>query len=179
MTELREPWKAFLQELDSLASEEVTLHCIGGFIVTQLYGLDRKTADVDAVVISPNDQRSLLLQQGRKFGPLHKKYDVYLDFVTVSQMPYDYNERLIEIRGSFRRLRLLAVEAYDLALSKLERNIEKDREDVAFLARTIPFDLDLLRERYQKELRPYLGNPQREDLTLKLWIEAIEEERRR
>ncbi|UWZ85824.1 hypothetical protein [Occallatibacter riparius] len=46
-----------------------------------------------------------------------------------------------------------------------------------YLARTIPFDLDLLRERYEQELRPYLGNPKREDLTLKLWTEAIEEDR--
>lgn len=29
----------------------------------------------------------------------------------------------------------------------------------------------------RKELRPLLGNPEREDLTLRLWIEAIEEER--
>ena len=46
------------------------------------------------------------------------------------------------------------------------------------LARTIPFDLDLLKDRYLKELRPLLGNPEREDLTLRLWIEAIEEDRR-
>jgi hypothetical protein len=41
----------------------------------------------------------------------------------------------------------------------------------------VPFDLGILQERYQKELRPYLGNPEREDLTLKLWMEAIQEER--
>ena len=29
----------------------------------------------------------------------------------------------------------------------------------------------------QKELRWQLGNPEREDLTLQLWIDAIEEER--
>jgi hypothetical protein len=50
---------------------------------------------------------------------------------------------------------------------------------VKYLARKIPFDLDLLRDRYLKELRPLLGNPEREDLTLRLWIEAIEEDRRR
>jgi hypothetical protein len=59
----------------------------------------------------------------------------------------------------------------------LERNIERDRSDVRYLARSVPFDLAVLKERYLTELRPYLGNPKREDLTLKLWIEAIEEER--
>ena len=79
--------------------------------------------------------------------------------------------------GTFQNLHLMALDPYDLALTKLERNIERDRNDVRYLARIIPFELDLLRERYQIELRPYLGNPKREDLTLKLWIEAIEEDR--
>jgi hypothetical protein len=30
---------------------------------------------------------------------------------------------------------------------------------VKYLARTVPFDLDVLRDRYEKELRPILGNP--------------------
>ena len=47
------------------------------------------------------------------------------------------------------------------------------------LARTIPFDLETLKDRYLNELRPLLGNPDREDLTMRLWIEAIEEDRRR
>jgi hypothetical protein len=62
-------------------------------------------------------------------------------------------------------------------LSKLERNIQRDRDDVKHLARTIPLNLDVLKDRYQKELRWQLGNPEREDLTLRLWIETIEEER--
>ena len=67
---------------------------------------------------------------------------------------------------------------YDLALSKLERNIQRDRDDVRHLARSVPLDLEVLKERYEKELRWQLGNPEREDLTLKLWIEMIEEDRR-
>jgi hypothetical protein len=86
--------------------------------------------------------------------------------------------RLTEIfPGKFNRLRLLALDPYDVALSKIERNTQRDRDDVRHLARMVPFDLDKLKERYQNELRPYLGNPEREDLTLKLWFEAIEEER--
>lgn len=79
--------------------------------------------------------------------------------------------------GTFKYLRLLAFDPYDIALAKLERNIQRDRDDVKHLARTIPFDLDVLRARYEKELRPLLANPDREDLTLRLWLEAIEEER--
>ena len=111
-------------------------------------------------------------------GPLFQKHGVYLDRVTVAQPPYEYESRLEEIfPGTLRHLRLMALDPYDLALTKLERNIERDRNDVRYLAQTVPFDLDLLRECYQTELRPYLGNPQREDLTLKLWLEAVAEDR--
>jgi hypothetical protein len=108
-------------------------------------------------------------QLGARAGPLHKKYKIYLDFVAVACVPEDYEDRLTEMYPrAFERLRLFALDPYDLALSKLERNIERDRVDVLFLARTIPFDLQVLQACYTKELRWQLGNPQREDLTLKL-----------
>ena len=80
--------------------------------------------------------------------------------------------------GTYRRLRLFALEAHDLALTKLSRNIARDREDVKYLARTIPFDLLLLQERYRTEFRPYVvGNPENLDDIFRLWIEMIEEGR--
>ncbi len=44
------------------------------------------------------------------------------------------------------------------------------------LARTVPLDLEGLKQRYRKELRWQLGHPEREDLTLRLWIYAINED---
>jgi len=41
----------------------------------------------------------------------------------------------------------------------------------------VPLDVEILKERYVKELRWQLGNPEREDLTRKLWIEMMEEDR--
>jgi hypothetical protein len=35
----------------------------------------------------------------------------------------------------------------------------------------------VLRERYEREMRSYVGAPEREDLTLELWIEIIQEAR--
>ena len=67
----------------------------------------------------------------------------------------------------------MGLEAHDLALSKLERNAARDREDVKYLARNVPLDLGVLETRYRTELRPYLANAVRHDLTLQLWREAI------
>jgi hypothetical protein len=58
-----------------------------------------------------------------------------------------------------------------LQLSKLERNSQKDRDDVAFLAKSLHLSPEALRERYKKELRPYLANEARHDLTVELWLD--------
>lgn len=138
----------------------------------------RPTADVDVIAITPKSEIESLLNVAGQGSNLHRKYKVYLQLVGVATVPESYEERLTEIApGSFTHLRLFALDPYDLALSKLERNTQRDRDDMKHLARSVPFDVAILQERYQKELRPFLGNPQREDLTLRLWIEAVEEER--
>ncbi len=173
-----EPWRSFLKELDQRAIEETRMDCMGGFVVTVLYGFSRETSDLDVLLIAPREQGRHLLELGVQGGTLHKKYKVYLDYVGVAKVPENYEERLTEMfAGEFRRLRICALDPYDLALSKLERNIQRDRDDVKHLARAIPLDLEILKERYAKELRWQLGNPEREDLTLKLWIAMIEEDK--
>ena len=89
-------------------------------------------------------------------------------------LPEDYAERLSEINpGQYENLRLYAPDPYDLILSKLERNSPKDRDDVAFLAGSLHLSREVLRERYQKELRPHVANESRHDLTLELWLDAF------
>ena len=130
------------------------------------------------LLIAPGEQRAPLLELGVRGGALHRKYKIYLDYVGIAMVPEDYEDRLTEMfPGTYQHLRICALDPYDLALSKLERNIQRDRDDVKHLAQFVPLDLKILKERYEKELRFQLGNPQREDLTLKLWIEMIEETR--
>ena len=173
---IHEPWRSFLGQLDSIVEEETQLHCLGGFVVTQIYGAKRKTLDIDVLSIVP--KTASLIDKAGKGSPLHKEHGVYLDKVGVATVPENYEDRLTEIYvGKFERLRLLAFDPYDIALAKIERNIDRDRADVRFLAKTIPFDLDVLKKRYHDELRPYLAIPEREDLTLRLWVEMIDEER--
>jgi hypothetical protein len=173
-----EPWRSFLSEIDAALEQETLFHCIGGFVITMLYGFDRTTADVDVILINPRNPDLKLISLAGKGSVLHKKYGIYLDRVTVAKLPIDHEERLTEMfPEAFQKLRLFAVDPYDLALSKIERNIERDVDDVMHLARTVPLDLDILRQRYYEELRPDLFVPEREDLTLKLWIEMIEEMR--
>jgi hypothetical protein len=74
----------------------------------------------------------------------------------------------------FKSLKLLVPDPYDCALSKLERNSSKHRDDAEHLFKTQKLDSQRLQERYAKELQPYLANVARHDLALKLWIEIFE-----
>lgn len=171
-----EPWHSFLHEVDAFLSEETHLFCIGGFVVTMVYGADRETSDLDTLTLVRHPAG--LFEFAGIGSDLFKRHAVYLDPVGIATLPENYEDRLTEIfEGSFECLRLFALDAYDIALSKLERNADVDRQDVKHLARVIPFEPDVLKQRYFDELRIYLGNPEREDLTLRLWLDMIEEDR--
>jgi hypothetical protein len=148
---------------------------MGGFVLAEYHGLVRATADVDVLESAGTDKATIARLAGRG-SPLHKRHHVYIDIVTVADVPDDYDTRLLpmDIEG-LRRLRLKVFERHDLVLAKLCRNIDRDREDVVALARGPGLDIEVLRQRYQMELRPKLGRPERADLTLRLWIAMLEE----
>ncbi len=178
--DIPEPWRAFLHEVDEQLDQEVSLHCSGGFVVSMRYGLERPTGDIDFLAIVPPEAMRGVLSLAGKGSALHGKHKLYLDHFGMLDYPENYDQRLTEMfAGTFRFLRLWALDPYDLALTKLQRNSPRDREDVRLLAETIPLDLATLRTRYESEMRPYLANAGREDLTLTLWIEDIEERRAR
>ena len=128
-----EPWDAFFKELDAAVDGTVRLDCIGGFVVTLLYGLGRPTADVDVIELAPRAASDTMMSLGIFGGQLHRKHRIYLDRVAVAAIPENYEERLVEMfPRAYSHLRLMAPDAYDLALSKLERNSQKDRDDVRF-----------------------------------------------
>ena len=173
-----EPWFSFLREMDESVAEPIEFHCLGGFVITLFYGLERSTSDVDVISVTPRQTVLHLIEIAGEGSALHRKYGVYLDVVGIATVPENYEERLTKINtDEFQNIKLFALDAYDIALAKIERNIQRDRDDVKHLARVKPFDIEVLKSRYENELRVYLGNPDREDLTLKLWIDAIEEER--
>jgi hypothetical protein len=67
---------------------------------------------------------------------------VYIDHVRVANHPADYERRLVR--------------ANDLALTKLERSIERDIRDVMFLAQAGLINRDTLVARFEAELEPHI-----------------------
>jgi hypothetical protein len=170
-----DPWYSFFNDLNAIVPEPVTLHCFGGFVVAHLYGTARTTADIDYLALIPSGLQRELTEIAGKGSLLHKTHRVYLDPVTIASYPADYEQRLVPLfRGAWDRLELYALEAHDLALTKLERNAERDRDDVRQLARAGHLSPETLKTRYEQEMRPYMsGHLHWHDKTLSFWLESF------
>ncbi len=170
------PWEGFLQAVDAELHHDVEIHCFGGFVLTVMWDLSRPTGDVDFLAAAPANVAAELLAIAGAGSPLAKRHGLYLQLVTVSDFPDDYEDRLVDITPtSLSRLRLRALTAEDLILSKLTRNSPKDIHDVRHLAKRGALNPTLLYDRYHRNLRPYLVNVERHDLTLELWLDEIRE----
>jgi len=169
---LNPPWGSFLDDLNQRIPRPIELHCLGGFVLTVLYGRTIETHDVDYIAVVPHQESATLQEIAGPGSELAKKHRVWLQLVGIADVPENYESRLTEIcPGEFSKIRLLALDPHDIALSKLTRNYPIDRRDIAFLAEKGILKPDILEERYRLELRPNLANEERHDLTLKLWLE--------
>jgi hypothetical protein len=170
---LHYPWNQFLAELDALLSERIELHCIGGFAAVAAYHLPRSTNDLDYYTLVPAYCRHELERLAGEGSTLARKYRVHVHRAAVASLPMNYDERLTELLGGhFRKIGLFVLDPYDLILSKLSRNADRDREDVKHLAQDQKLDSSILRGRYA-ELRPALVGPaEQHDKTLEFWLEA-------
>lgn len=172
--DLPSPWNEFLAEVDRLLSEPCQLHCIGGFAAVTAYQLPRSTNDLDYYSLVPRHLTEELQRIAGEGSGLARKYKVHVHHAAVASLPEDYEQRMAELfAGRFKNLRLFVLDPYDLVLSKLSRNVARDREDVAYLVKTQHLDAKTLQSRYEQELRPNLIGPvERHDSSLRLWIEA-------
>jgi hypothetical protein len=154
--ELPAPWREFLSEIDRGLVAPIVLHCLGGFVGAMCYGLPRTTNDLDYLEIAPMSAQATLERLAGRQSDLARKHGVYVQYFSLVPLPDSYADRLTELfAGRFRNLRLRALEAHDLALSKLSRDSPVDREDVAHLARTVPLDPAPLDQRLERWIAAY------------------------
>ncbi len=152
----------------------IEIHCLGGFVAAVYYALPRPTNDLDYVEVVPFEAATALQEIAGMGSLLARRYGLYFQHVGVASLPESYTDRLTELfPRTFQHLHLFGLDPHDLALSKLTRNTPIDREDVTQLAKAVPLNAEILRRRYHEELRPIIiGDPERHDRTLEMWIEA-------
>ena len=170
--ELPSPWREFLLAVGSQLSQNIEVHCLGGFVLTVVYGISRSTGDIDYLTAVPIHSIAELENAGGHDSALARRYRIHFQHVGgVPDVPENYDERLVKLELKLSRLQLLILDPYDLCLSKLTRNSPKDREDVKALANKQQLNFSILMDRYSKEMQTWLPNRERHELTLQLWRE--------
>ncbi len=168
---LPKQWGDFLHEIDACLQEKVELHCFGGFGLLVHGALSRPTADIDCLAIVPNHLSKHILELAGRGSPLASRHGLYLQQVGIADHPDDYEDRLQPVAPElFRHLRVFVLDVHDIVIAKMARHGPKDRADLADLG---VLDPEVLRERYENNLRPYLATPETYDLTLRLWADEI------
>ena len=105
--QLHEPWRSFLHDIDVQLSGPTEIHCLGGFVVAEYYGLARPTSDIDIIQVRGASDFVDVQRVGGKGSALAKKHHVYIDIVTVTDVPERYEERLLDLEArEFRSLRV-------------------------------------------------------------------------
>jgi len=142
--------------------------------LTVLWELPRQTGDVDFIEIHPSGANDDLLRVAGEGSDLAKRFQLKFQRVHIAEYPEGYGSRLVDITPrSFRRLRLMAFEIHDLVLAKVARFAPHDRDDIDFLVRKCALDREVLKRRYEEELRPYVLNETRYAVNLKLCLEEL------
>jgi hypothetical protein len=98
--QLHEPWRSFLRDIDTQLSGPTEIHCLGGFVVAEYCEQARPTSDVDIIQVRGASDVADLQRIGGKGSLLAKKHRVYIDIVTVADVPERYEERLAEGEGA-------------------------------------------------------------------------------
>ena len=108
--ELRNPWSAFLVDVDGQLSARLRS------------AVAAATNDLDYIEIIPHDAQATMQEIAGVESPLARKYRVHFQHVGVASLRGLVRGPLGgALSGRFRRLRLFALDPYDRALSKLTR----------------------------------------------------------
>jgi Nucleotidyltransferase of unknown function (DUF6036) len=165
LSDLPSPWRDFLVEHDADREllRSISIDLIGGFVFKFIYGLPRPTQDIDFYTMEPRiDEYDRITGERSDLG---KKHKVWLHGAAHTEMPSNYSSRKTEIlAGEFIHLRLFIPDSYDLILSKLKRNSDKDQRDVIFVFEKEKLDLGVLSRRYDEELKD-----QSNEASFRLW----------
>jgi Nucleotidyltransferase of unknown function (DUF6036) len=173
---LAKPWSDFLKAIDNALSQEVSLTCIGGFVLSALYALPRATGDIAYLEVTPRDAIHEVEAIGGHNSALAKRYGLALQNVGgIADPPEEYRSRLKELGTDLRKLRLSVLDSYDLLLTKLTRNSPKDREDAKYLIGREKLEFTTFYARWEREMAPWIGNRERHELTAQLWKEYFPE----
>lgn len=144
----------FLDALGECLEEPATVVLVGSSAIILGHGVTTTTIDIDTLHPCP-PALQIAIQQARRVTGLA----VPVGPPGVVQMPEGFEDRLVRLKTR-GQLELFILEKHDLAISKMLRAVEHDRQHVQALHRRDPLDLETLVERFERDMLPcYVGDP--------------------
>ena len=125
--------------IDLRLKNKLDVYIIGGISAILGYNVTKETGDVDVDgKIDPEFDR-IFAEEAQKLG-----MDLYLSSKGVFYPPDGYRERCEFEDFPKKKLRIWYLGQYDLAISKIDRGIEKDFEDIKRVHSNYPFEYERL-----------------------------------
>jgi Nucleotidyltransferase of unknown function (DUF6036) len=158
----------FVQLEQRLALQQPLAVYLAGGMAVHLYTASRVTTDVDAEfgarVLLPNDLMvEITLEDGTP-------QVVYLDTnynASFALMHEDYLDDALPLDMGLQHIQLFVLSPVDLAVSKIARLADNDREDIQALVRLGLTTAQAIEQRATSALAGYVGNPNMFPLNLR------------
>lgn len=141
----------FLVSLDRHLEKPKRLTLIGGAAASLAYGIRRTTSDIDTIDSIADLEKSINL--ARKETGL----DVPFQEVGVWDAPYHFEDRLQTIDMGLRKLHIIVPEKHDLALMKVVRGQENDKDAIEQIANRVGLDKPTMVSRFKNEMTHAIG----------------------
>ena len=133
--------------IDARLKNKINLFIIGGASAILGYNVTKATNDVDVDGDIDKELNTIFSEEAKKL-----KMDLYLSSRGgVFFPPEGYRSRLKFKDFQKSNLRVWYLDKYDLGISKIERGLEKDYEDIERVHAKSPFELDRLIHIFNEE----------------------------
>ncbi len=142
----------FLKSVDKHLTKDFELIIIGGAAASLAYKVKMVTQDIDTIHSIKG------LESAYEKAKKETKLDILLSETGVWDAPSDFEARLIEVDGSYKRLTVKVPEIHDLILMKIIRGYEHDLEAIEEMAKKNKVSQDILVERFMEEMGAVVGD---------------------
>lgn len=135
----KEELKKLFSAVDQRLTKNLDLYIIGGASAILGYNVAKETNDVDVDGHIDQELYQVFQEEAAKL-----KLNLHLANKGVFSPPDHYRQRMKFEIFSKKKLRVWYLDQYDLAISKIDRGIEKDFEDIKRVHQKSPYEMQKL-----------------------------------
>jgi len=162
----------FVRAIDRHLAARATVLLVGGAAAAIGYDSGTMTADIDILNVVAGSPRAILAASER--ARVETGLGVSVGGSPVTELPYDYEDRIKPVRLRLSKLTLLVPDKYDLVLSKTLRGYPHDIDAIEGVHRQHRLSRKVLIGRFEAELvNVATGDPRRTRLNMAMVVARL------